>query len=357
MISRSEKLRLGVFLIAAGALVVAAFAVLTGFRLTEKSDLYTVRFEESVSGLEIGAQVKYNGVRVGQITDIRIDSEDLDLVVATLELRAKTPVKKDTTAVMVAMGITGLKFVELTGGTKEAGTLPPGSQIRSGQSVIGSLEGKAQDIAVKMELALNKINTVLTDENLRGVKEIIANVSRLSGDLSRVVQENDEKIAEILENTRLASGDLRKGAASAGRSVERFEGIVSDAQPQVKSILSNADEASDSFRTAAKNLSKVDRILSEMSRTLDGFNEQLKAAKVGEIATGARDTVQEAEAAVKSLRQLVDASREDIHGSARSLRRTMKNLEELTGELRDQPSLLINSKPPEARDPRKEKKR
>lgn len=356
MISRSEKFRLGVFLITAGALVVAVFAVLTGFRLSEKSDVYYVRFDESVSGLEIGAQVKYNGVRVGQITDIRIDKDRLDLVIATLELREGTPVKKDTKAVLVAMGITGLKFVELTGGSRSADKLSPGDQIKAGQSVIGSLEGKAQDIAVKMELALNRINTVLTDQNIQGIKEIIANVSQLSGDLSKVVKENDEKIAQIVENTRVASDDLKLGVASASRSADRIEEMVTEAQPQVRSIMVNVDEASESFKRAAKNLSRVDKILADISKTLDGFNDQLKAARVEEISTGALNTVQEAEAAVRSLRQLVEASRDDINVSARSLRHTMRNLEELTTELRDQPSLLINSKAPEVREPRKEKK-
>jgi len=354
MISRSEKFRLGVFLISAGTLVVAAFVVLVGFRIGEKTDSYTVRFEESVSGLEVGAQVKYNGVRVGQITDIRIDRERLDLVVARLELREGTPVKKDTTAVMVAMGITGLKFVELTGGSRAAERLPPGSEIRSGQSVIGTLEGKAQDIAVKMELALNKINTVLTEQNLQGIREIIANVSQLSGDLSKLVKENDERFVQIIENARVASGDLRNGAASAGRSADRIEEIIADAQPRVGSIMVNADEASDGFRRAARNLSRVDKILADIGSTLEGFNEQLQAAKVGEISTGASNTIQEAEAVLKSLRQLVDSSRNDISVSARSLRHTMRNLEELTADLRDQPSLLIKSKPPEVRNPRKE---
>jgi phospholipid/cholesterol/gamma-HCH transport system substrate-binding protein len=354
MISRTEKIRLGVFLIAAGTLVAAAFAVLAGFRLTEKNDVYTVRFEESVSGLEVGAQVKYNGVRVGQITDIRIDKDDIDRVVAVLELREGTPVKTDTTAVLVAMGITGLKFVELTGGTKSAKLLKPGSGIQAGQSLIGTLEGKATDIAVKMELALNKINAVLTDENLRGIKEIIANVAKVSGDLSTVVADNKVPVTEIVKNAQVASADLKEGLASAKNSAARLEEVMTEAQPQVHTILTNAADATESFKRVASSLAKVDKILADINVTLDAFNEQVKAAEIGKISKGAQSTVAEAEQAIKGLRQLVEASREDIYASARSLRRTMRNVEELTTDLRDQPSLILNSKPPKARDPKKE---
>jgi phospholipid/cholesterol/gamma-HCH transport system substrate-binding protein len=355
MISRTEKIRLGVFLIAAGVIAAAAFAVLAGFRLTEKNDRYTVRFVESVSGLEIGAQVKYNGVRVGQITDIRIDKDNIDRVVTVLELREGTPVKTDTTAVMVSMGITGLKFVELAGGTKKSKLLKPGSEIKAGQSLIGTLEGKAQDIAVKMELALNKINAVLTDENIRGIKEIIANVSTLSGDLSTLVQENDTKISAIVQNAEVASADLKEGLASASRSAERLEEVMTEAQPEVRKILTNAADATESFKRVASSLSRVDKILADINLTLDGFNEQVKAAEIGKISKGAQETVAEAEAAIKGLRQLVEASRGDIYASARSLRRTMQNLEELTADLKEQPSLIINSKAPKERDPKKEK--
>jgi phospholipid/cholesterol/gamma-HCH transport system substrate-binding protein len=354
MISRTEKVRLGVFLVASGVIAVSAFAVLAGFRLTERNDRYTVRFEESVSGLEIGAQVKYNGVRVGQITDIRIDKDDVDLVVAVLELREGTPVKADTTAVMVAMGITGLRFVELTGGTKQAKLLKPGSQITAGQSLIGTLEGKAQDIAVKMELALNKINAVLTDENIRGIKAILANVSTLSGDLSALVQENDTKVSTIVQNAEVASADLKEGLAAANRSAQRLEEVMNEAQPEVRKILTNAGDATESFKRVASSLSRVDKILADINVTLDGFNEQVQAAEIGKISKGAQETVAEAQAAIKGLRQLVEASREDVFASARSLKRTMRNLEELSGDLRDQPSLIINSKPPKARDPKKD---
>ncbi|MCK9459023.1 MAG: MlaD family protein [Proteobacteria bacterium] len=355
MISRAEKIRLGVFLIVAGALAVGAFVVLAGFRLTEKSDRYTVRFIESVSGLEVGAQVKYNGVRVGQITDIRIDAKNIDSVVTVLELREGTPVKKDTTAVMVSMGITGLKFVELTGGTKKADLLPVGSEIKAGQSFMGSLEGKAQDIAVKMEIALNKINAVLTDENIRGVREIIANVATLSGDLSMLVQENDTKVTALIENAEAASADLKEGLASANRSAERLEEVMTEAQPEVRKILTNAADATESFKRVASSLSRVDKILADINVTLDSFNEQVKAAEIGKISKGAQETVAEAEAAIKGVRQLVEASRGDIYASARSLRRTMQNLEELTADLKKQPSLIINSKAPKERDPKKDK--
>ena len=173
MISRAERVRLGIFLFIALGLLILAVSLLAGYHLTRELDVYTVRFTESVSGLEVGAQVKYNGVRIGQITDIAIDQDDLERVVATLEIRKGTPVKADSQAVLVAMGITGLRFVEITGGTSRSKLLQPGDEIPSGKSLLGTLEGKAEDIAVRTEMALDKINRVLSDQNIQRVHDIV----------------------------------------------------------------------------------------------------------------------------------------------------------------------------------------
>lgn len=354
MITRSEKLRLGVFLVTSFALLGATVIVLTGLRLSEKTEKYTVKFEESVSGLEIGAQVKYNGVRVGQITDIRIDKSNLHRVIATLALREGTPVKADTTAVLVSMGITGLRFVELTGGTQGSSVIPPGSEIKSGQSFMGALEGKAQDIAVKIEVALHKLNTVLSEENISNITEIVDNVASLSKNLNTLVSDNSEKIGEIIENTKVASAHLKSTAASASSAAENMDGMIAESRPRVREIFASVDDTAASFKKAARSFQRVDKVLGDISQTLDQFNQEIKKADVGKLVAGAQNTVAEAESTMKGLRRVVDASREDVHVTIRSLRRAMRNIELLSSDLKNQPSLLINSKPPKPRDPRKE---
>lgn len=266
MLSSSEKFRLGVFLVTAATLLLGTVVLLAGFQLTQSNDLYTIRFDESVKGLEVGAQVKYNGVRVGQITDIEIDKDNNSLVKATVELREGTPVKEDTTAVMVAMGITGLKFVELTGDSARAKRLKPGQEIKAGQSFIGTLEGKAQDIAVKTELAITQINMLLSDKNVKEISEIITNINDISGSLATFLEENDENLDKTVTRITHASRDLQEGMASANRSIQRFEGIVESADPKIDAILDNIDDTTKSFKKAGKSLARVDRILKRHRR-------------------------------------------------------------------------------------------
>lgn len=349
MISRSEKIRLSIFLVTAGALIIIAVIVLAGLRLSQKSDMYYVRFDESVSGLEIGAQVKYNGVRVGQVVDIRLDEKKLDATIVELSLREGTPIKKDTEAIMVAMGITGLKFVELQGGSSKSKAIEPGSFIKSGQSLIGTLEGKAEDIAVKFELALNSINSVLSQRNVHNFSQILENTNEATESISASLSGNKNKIDELISNLHAASEDLKKGMASAKNGAKRFDELIEVNQPQIASIFENVKQTSNRFRRTAESLSRVDDILKDISQALNHFNNQLQKVDIGQMADDAEATLAQTKNAARSVRQLVEASRSDIHQSSKSLRKTLRNIEELSKELRDQPSLLLSSEPPKER--------
>src|SRR5258706_10090533 len=84
---------------------------------------YRIRFAESVSGMAEGDPVRFQGVDIGTVKSMAIDPEDPRLVPVDVRLRKETPVKTDTKASLKLKGITGVVFVELTGGSAEAKTL------------------------------------------------------------------------------------------------------------------------------------------------------------------------------------------------------------------------------------------
>jgi len=354
MISRAEKIRLGVFLVVSCAVLVVTAVVLAGLNIMKTVDHYKVAFKESVSGLEVGAQVKYNGVRVGQVADIRIDPQQIGRVVAVLELRKGTPVKKDTKAVLSGMGITGIKFVELTGGSDKAEALPQWGWIVAGHSFMGTIEGKAEDIAVKTELALNKINTVLSENNIARIDDVVANLKDITDNANKLVADNDDKVSQIIDDLTKASKDLREAVAAANGSMQELEGLIQTSRPDAEEVVRNMAEASRSFKKAAADLAKVDDILRKLSVTLKDFDDKLAAVDVEGISGGVKESVAEASAALKSIRRIVESSRENIYDSSKSLKKTLRNLEEFSAEIRDQPSRLLSKEKPRDRTPPEE---
>lgn len=85
--------------------------------------LYRIRFGESVSGLELGEPVKYRGVDVGTVKAMALDPADPRVVQVDIALRKDAPIRTDTKASLKLKGITGVVFVELSGGTPKAKSL------------------------------------------------------------------------------------------------------------------------------------------------------------------------------------------------------------------------------------------
>lgn len=101
----------------------ALFAVWLGSPGRHDDVAYRIHFSESVSGLAVGDSVKYQGVDVGTVKSMITDRDDPRLVLVEVRLRKETPVKTDTRASLELKGITGVVFVELSGGSAAAQTL------------------------------------------------------------------------------------------------------------------------------------------------------------------------------------------------------------------------------------------
>lgn len=101
MVSKATKVRLGVFLVAGAVLVLVFAAAVAGNRLTQKWDSYFIVFDNyPVSGLQVGGNVNYQGIKVGRVEDVRIDPKDVNRVIVTINIEPGTPIKEDTEAVL-----------------------------------------------------------------------------------------------------------------------------------------------------------------------------------------------------------------------------------------------------------------
>jgi phospholipid/cholesterol/gamma-HCH transport system substrate-binding protein len=113
-----EGLFIIVFSIAA-----AVFAVWLGSPGRHDDVVYRIHFPESVTGLAVGDPVKFRGIDVGTVKAMIIDPDNPRLVQVDVRLRKETPVKTDTRASLTLKGITGVVFIELSGGDPGAKTL------------------------------------------------------------------------------------------------------------------------------------------------------------------------------------------------------------------------------------------
>jgi len=110
-----------------GAFVLVVIAAVFGFvywlnntgGLGQRA-LFQVRFESSVSGLLTGAAVLFNGIRVGEVTALRLSAEDPRQVTGTIAVAPSTPIRADTQVGLEFQGLTGVPVIALQGGSAGA---------------------------------------------------------------------------------------------------------------------------------------------------------------------------------------------------------------------------------------------
>jgi phospholipid/cholesterol/gamma-HCH transport system substrate-binding protein len=186
-----------------GAFVLAAIVAVFGFvywlqntgGLGPRSS-YRVQFEGSVPGLLVGAAVLFNGIRVGEVTELGLAPGNPRGVNATISVASMTPVRADTKVGLEFQGLTGVPVIALEGGTQVA---------QSGEVPMLIAEPDAgQGMTQAARDALRKVDTVLS-ENSGALKDTIANFKVFSEGLARNTGKLDGIVAGLERMTGVTS--------------------------------------------------------------------------------------------------------------------------------------------------------
>ena len=294
-LSRAQQARLGTFLSIGVFLTLLLISIPLGLKLNNKYKNFIAYFTgESLSGLEQGAIVKFNGVPIGKVEKIKYLPNDLLRVRVEMKIQDDFPVKVDMSATSSSMGITGLKYIEITGGTDSAAFLKPGSEIPTKKSMFSTITGKAEVIMAKVELLLNNLNEISNPDSLRSIKETLGNIEAISADVKAFIRESGPQV------NRLAS-------STAG-------------------IITN-----------------VDSIVADVKLVLGDFSSNVPIEKVGSIINKVDSTTLALKTLSEDLSLMVRQTREDFTASMKNVRDASENSSELTKTLAENPSLLLRN--------------
>jgi phospholipid/cholesterol/gamma-HCH transport system substrate-binding protein len=218
----------GVFVLVFSAAFIAIVLWLSSGKPYGKSnDIYQTYMLESVAGLNVNAPVRYRGVNVGQVRQIVLAPGNVEQVQVTLAIESGTPVKIDTVAKLATYGLTGIAFVELTGGSRESPQLQaeagaPYPVIRSAPSLMGRLDASLIDAATALK------NTARMTEDIpqliQHIQRSVDSFDRMSNDLASASTNVSTKLTgETLPEVRLLVMELREAIASFQRVSDQLE--------------------------------------------------------------------------------------------------------------------------------------
>lgn len=270
----------GFFVLSLGAALVAGVLWLSaGGSYRKTYDIYLAYTSESVSGLNFEAPVKYRGVEVGRVKRISLDQGER--VRLELEIERGTPIRTNTVAVLRVQGLTGVAYVELDGGTREAPLLEArdGKKypvIATAPSLLARVDTAATDILANLERVSGSINATLDEDNRQSLKKLLADLATLSGALvarKDNLESGLQNAARAAENAARASAELPRlieRMDAGARALEKMGNDVSRLGAQTGKLVDNANDGV----SRAKN-----ELLPELEHTLAEVRELSAALK------------------------------------------------------------------------------
>lgn len=254
--TKQQKVRIGLFAVAAGALFAVVLVVFAGVHFWKPRNRYYVEFDSTVYGLEKGADVFLNGIRVGKVGGIRLAPNDISHVRVALDINEDAPIRTDTKAVLQFAGITGLKVIDLRGGSFAAPQLAVGGTIPVGETILDKLEDKGMAIVDQSQQLMERANSIVAKADA-----IVTNLSSATdtANLGEIMTQTKVTAAHLAQASASLRGLIDENRASLRASVAAIEETAKRAADlvdgnQVKAAVSDLRQASRSFKELAREV-------------------------------------------------------------------------------------------------------
>src|SRR5215203_733911 len=317
METRANYALIGLFTL---AVIAAAFGFVfwfSGGEGSQRRQPYRVVFSGSVSGLTKGSVVLFNGIRAGEVTDMRLLPEDPRRVLAIIEVDRAIPIRTDTRARLEFQGLTGVGSIALSGGEPGAPPLTAGPgqplpTIFADRSDFQDLMETARNLARRADDFLEKMNRLVGD-NEGAVNRTVQNVERFSQALSDNAPGIDRFLAQVGQAAERV-GPLAARLETLAANLDDLVRAVD--RQQVTRIVDNVDRFAQALGNSSTDVERVIKearsITEKLNKSADRVDDVLKSAQTflgsatGEAGKGAFDEVREAARSIRTLADNLD---------------------------------------------------
>lgn len=265
----------------AGAILIMLFAMwMANSEFRRGYNEYDIIFDDPVRGLAEGGEVRFNGIKVGEVQTLRFDPQNTSRVIARVRISADIPVKTDSEARLEPIGLTGVTLIQLTAGSNDApiarpsfGGPPP--SITGQGSQIDIIVERSEDIVLRASEAMAAVRDLLTDENLERVSRILADLEtvsdRLAGEQSVLVRSGQaagamtEAANSITLLARQAERDLRQLQTAITEVNAAAEVASGQALPEIAYAAEEIRRAATAVGRVAQNIEESPSVLTPQS--------------------------------------------------------------------------------------------
>ena len=286
MENKSHAFFAGIFALVLGAAVVLSIFWLGGSR--EEMQQFVVVTKQNIGGLNPQAQVRYRGIRVGKVSDIRLDPDDFSNTLVSIEISNDVPLTTGTVARLNYQGITGLSHILLLESGKDNQPLKTSPQNPARITMIPSL---LEELGENGMATLNQArqlmastNDVLNEENRRHLAATLKNLERATANLTPALENINGTLGQMRkllddQNIRKLSGaaaevgpllsDSRLLIGKMQSATDKFDiAVGDDSAGGTSALMPRLNELAIDFSLTSRQLSRVLRILEDTPQGL-----------------------------------------------------------------------------------------
>jgi phospholipid/cholesterol/gamma-HCH transport system substrate-binding protein len=312
METKANYVLIGAFvLLAAGALALFTLWI-AGNPLNRSYADYDVIFNGPVNGLSEGGEVRFNGIKVGEVTTLRLDRDDPNNVIAHIRVEAQTPVRSDSVAQLNFMGITGVTFIQILAGSPDSPMLTAVNgvtpRIKTSRTLVDELFQGGQDLLGVSGDTIKRLNEMLSEENLQHFTSTLRSVDAAAAKIAA-----EDGLLDNASDAMAKLGPAIEALEAAAKSVETAAGTISSDMTTLTA------EASDALKEVEPMLAQARLALAGVGAAVNQVNTELTPS------------------ATRALRQ--------VGNTAQDVRTVIIQLQSLIAQIEQDPSRFVYQQP------------
>ena len=313
MENKAHYALIGTFVLMSLFAVIAFVAWLSNAQFDQQFDNYEVSFQGGVQGLSQGTEVRFNGLKVGDVTRLRIDPNDTNAVLVDIQVEADTPVDTKSVGRMEPLGLTGLNYIQIIPGGEGFPLIKdlPGRgpyRLVGEASRIDMLLGGGGNVIEAAQSALTRVNNVMSEDAIADFHGILSNINQITTNL-RDLDVDGELVEHTLKVIAQAATDVSSAANAVDVAAKDFDSLITE---DVKSALARAEVS----------MAALDKALGSIGTAADG---------TGELITDSRD----------AINRLSNSGLTDLEETVDGLRRLVVTLGRVADSLERSPTQFI----------------
>jgi phospholipid/cholesterol/gamma-HCH transport system substrate-binding protein len=351
METRANYILIGAIMV---AILVGAFGFVYWLAVTAESrqnvELKIV-YPGPVTGLPVGGQVLFNGIKVGDVKSLDFAPGDPTKVVATVGIKPSTPLREDTKATLNFTGLTGVAYVDLSGGTSNSPLLLENDEgkvpvIYAERSFFDDIVDGARDVLKRADSTMKTVEDTLK-ENQPAIKKIVGNVetfsdalaansdgvkdfmasigkaseafSSLAGRMETLVEQGERILAAVpSDKVTDIVDDLSKFSSSLGKASADIDLLMADAQSAAKELETFTKNLNEGLDHVHKIVEAVDP--AEVEKVMRGAAAlgdvlQKRTGDIDKLIVSTSETMQNVNSVVASLAEQEGTIKDIVEGS------------------------------------------